>query len=186
MLRQTHNFFFFLPVSCPFVKYCARSLDITRWKGSPETRLWALRPGICLSLLYSLSPTAPLWPADPLLQAALPAMSVPAELHDSCPLCSMVEKTSVFPEGLGDNQVKQLPPRRIGSYSLLLMSQFLKCYVSTLLLKQHLSKMGLEFKNSQILLIMLFCCKGTQVVLSDIRSSTGRRQWCSACLLLIS
>lgn len=77
---------------------------MTRWKGTRETRLRLQRPGIRLSLLYSLSPRAPLWPPDPPLQAALLIMFVPVEFHKCCPPCPMVKKkhkTSGSPEGLG-------------------------------------------------------------------------------------
>lgn len=71
-----------------------RSLDMTRWKGTRETRLRLQRPGIRLSLLYSLSPRAPLWPPDPPLQAALVIMFVPVEFHKCCPPCPMVKKNT--------------------------------------------------------------------------------------------
>lgn len=108
MHAQTHTYthacFFSTSISCPLV--LCKVLDMTRWKGTPETKRWALWPAICLSLLYFLSPPVPLWPVDPPLQLDLTAMCVLAEPHDCCPPCPMVKKkTFRSPEGVGGGRV---------------------------------------------------------------------------------
>lgn len=53
-----------LAICRPFAECCARSSDMTRWKATLETERWALKPWICLSLLYLLSPPLARWPSS--------------------------------------------------------------------------------------------------------------------------
>lgn len=91
-----------------------------------------------MSLLYSFSPSAPLWPADPLYMAALPTVLVPVEFHDHCPPCSMVKKTFGSPEGLrGGRVTRQCWLKNMGVFSrpilLVVIYTGRKLFVETLI-----------------------------------------------------